>query len=107
MKNKIGSEQLKERTLAKEFNRIEITKKDGTKQKLNSAETKSYIAGLLFGGKTLNQLEQCLIKAGVKGTSWADRKKIISLLEDRFKNKIDKDGMKELRQEFEIDESEE
>ncbi len=106
MNIKIGREQIKNKTVAEEFNKLKITEKDGTIRELNPAETQKYIADLLFGGKTLNTLEKNLIEAGVKGNDWAKRKKIMKLLEDRFTDKIDKKGIEELREEFQAFEEE-
>lgn len=85
---------------AAKFSKLTIVEGDEARQ-LSPVEAKKYIIDMVTGGKKLTQVEKQLIKDGVKGPAWEDRKKLMKLLGDFFEDKLSDEDVSELREELE------
>lgn len=64
---------------ASKFRKVSIMV-DGELKKVSQSELKRVVGEMVRGGKTPTSLEKKLIKAGMSGIQWKDRKKLLKIL---------------------------
>lgn len=78
------------------FKSIKIKDKQGEEKVYSPKEFKKFLEEKTFGGISLSQMEKELVKAGIEGSQWKERKRLMDLF-DKIVNPAEDGESKEAK----------